>query len=93
MGGVVGEVKKHRKAQKRSSSNKGNVKPAKEVGAMTTTVSLRESEEVFIKEMTSYIEVLKKQKKLSKTDAKIALIRTGVLTEDGKEKEKIVTWE
>lgn len=60
---------------------------------MTTTVSLRESEEVFIKEMTSYIEVLKKQKKLSKTDAKIALIRTGVLTEDGKEKEKIVTWE
>lgn len=93
MGGVVGEVKKHRKAQKRSSSNKGNVKPAKEVGVMTTTVSLRESEEVFIKEMTSYIEVLKKQKKLSKTDAKIALIRTGVLTEDGKEKEKIVTWE
>ena len=93
MGGVVGEVKKHRKAQKRRSSNKGNVKPAKEVGVMTTTVSLRESEEVFIKEMTSYIEVLKKQKKLSKTDAKIALIRTGVLTEDGKEKEKIVTWE
>ena len=93
MGGVVGEVKKHRKAQKRSSSNKGNVKPAKEVGVMTTTVSLRESEEVFIKEMTSYIEVLKKQKKLSKTDAKIALIRTGVLTEDGKEKEKIVIWE
>lgn len=86
-------MKKHRKAQKRSSSNKGNVKPAKEVGVMTTTVSLRESEEVFIKEMTSYIEVLKKQKKLSKTDAKIALIRTGVLTEDGKEKEKIVTWE
>lgn len=86
-------MKKRHKAQKKIFISKGNMKPAKEVGVMPTTVSLRESEEVFIKEMTSYIEVLKKQKKLSKTDAKIALIRTGVLTEDGKEKEKIVTWE
>ena len=73
------------------------MKPAKEVGVMPTTVSLRESEEVFIREMNSYIEVLKKQQQLSKAiarkNAKIALIRTGVLTEDGKEKEKIVTWE
>lgn len=64
---------------------------------MPTTVSLRESEEVFIREMNSYIEVLRKQQQLSKNtarkNARIALIRTGVLTEDGKEKEKIVTWE
>ena len=90
-------MKKRHKAQKKIFISKGNMKPAKEVGVMPTTVSLRESEEVFIREMNSHIEVLKKQQQLSKAiarkNAKIALIRTGVLTEDGKEKEKIVTWE
>ena len=76
-------MKKRHKAQKKIFISKGNMKPAKEVGVMTTTVSLRESEEVFIREMNSYIEVLKKQQQLSKAiarkNAKIALIRTGVL--------------
>lgn len=90
-------MKKRHKTRRTNFRSKGNVKPAKEVGVMQTTVSLRESEEVFIREMNSYIEVLKKQQLLSKKtarkNARIALIRTGVLTEDGKEKEKIVTWE
>lgn len=64
---------------------------------MSTTVSLRESEETFIREMRSYVVTLKQQQKesryLARKEAKSALIRTGVLTEEGKEKEKIVTWE
>lgn len=64
---------------------------------MSTTVSLRESEETFIREMRSYVMTLKQQQKkseyLARKEAKSALIRTGVLTEEGKEKEKIVTWE
>lgn len=90
-------MKKHHKLQKSNCLKKKYAKPAKEVGIMSTTVSLRESEETFIREMRSYVVTLKQQQKesryLARKEAKSALIRTGVLTEEGKEKEKIVTWE
>lgn len=85
---------KHKQKKREKVSRK---KDAKEVAVVVTTVSLRESEEVFIREMIAYVEKLKLQQKNCKhearREAKVALIRTGVLTEDGKAKEKIVTWE
>lgn len=60
-------------------------------------VSLRENEKTFIREMNAYINELRRKQECSKKEAKrearTALIRTGVLTVEGKEKDKIVTWE
>ena len=90
-------MRKHRKLPKSNVLRKKDEKPAKEVGIMSTTVSLRESEEVFVREMSHYVTTLKLQQQKSRyraqEEAKSALIRTGVLTEEGEEKEKIVTWE
>lgn len=70
---------------------------AKEVVNMKPAVLLREDETVYIREMDLYIAKLRKQLDSSKIkareDARQALLRTGVITNDGKTKENIVSWE
>lgn len=64
---------------------------------MSTAVKLRAAEVEFIEEMDNYIVKLKKQQIESKesaySEAKKALLRTGVVTRGGKTKKKIVSWE
>lgn len=64
---------------------------------MKGAVKLRRNDEDVARLMELYIATLKKEAerdpKLARRRAKRALIRTGVLTPDGKPKKKIVSWE
>ncbi len=64
---------------------------------MNTAIKLQSAEVEFIKEMDNYIKKLKEQQTNSKEtaykEARDALFRTGVANENGKPKNKIVTWE
>ena len=72
-------------------------KPEKEVSAMITAVKLQEEENALTLKLAAYLERLKEQERESREqailDAKAALKRTGVTDNNGKTKEKIVTWE
>ncbi len=69
----------------------------KEVDAMLTTAKSLIQEDFLVAEMKKYIQELiahgEEMPGQAKTEAIEALRRTGVLTEDGEEKEKIVSWE
>lgn len=69
----------------------------KEVDAMLTAAKYLIQEDSLSAEMKKYIQELvvqgEKMPRQAKIEAIEALRRTGVLTEDGKEKEKIVSWE
>lgn len=71
----------------------------KEVAAMVTTAAkLRRTPEMdsqkFLQAMDAYINQLKKMpKEQAKKESLAALKRTGVLTENGETKKKIVSWE
>lgn len=59
-----------------------------------TAMRLQADERDFIHGMTAYIKKLKAlAPEEAQKDAKEALIRTGVLTKDGKIKKSIVSWE
>ncbi len=64
---------------------------------MAAAVRIRQDEFEMSRKMQEYAEQLKKQSKenpaKAKADAKIALVRTGVLTKNGNAKRKIVSWE
>jgi len=64
---------------------------------MYATSVLREDEKTFMEAISLYIEELQKQiehdPKAAKREAREALIRTGVLTSKGKNKDVIVSWE
>ena len=61
------------------------------------STSQKQYEERYLKDMKDYVNALKKRMKDSdnKTyeEAKDALIRTGVMTKNGRPKKKIVNWE
>lgn len=69
----------------------------KEVDIMSTAVKLREDELIFANELRDYVLSLKEEYKTSpdkaRDAAREALIRTGVMSEDGVAKKKIVSWE
>lgn len=69
----------------------------KEVDAMLTSAKSLIQEDFLVVEMKKYIQELmaqgEKRPGQAKKEAIEALRRTGVLTEDGEEKEKIVSWE
>ena len=64
---------------------------------MSTAVKLREDEFVFAYELRDYVLSLKEEYENSpekaRDAARKALIRTGVMSEEGTTKEKIVSWE
>lgn len=64
---------------------------------MKLAAELRRNDEKYIREMQQYVERLKAQGGEDRTtaskDARNALVRTGVLTQNGRAKKKIVTWE
>ena len=70
---------------------------SKEVDIMSTAVRYIEDDMTFARGMSEYIAELKKQQKSSpeksQKDARDALRRTGVTTEKGVTKDKIVSWE
>lgn len=76
---------------------KQDVKPMEKIDIVSTAVKLREDELVFANELRDYVLSLKEEYKDSpdkaRDAAKEALIRTGVMSEDGVAKEKIVSWE
>ena len=83
------ENEEKRERQKQQENETGQ-----EVNAMTTAVKLQQSDKEYIEGMKRYLEELKQQPpEQAKDEAKKALIRTGVLTRNGKPKKTIVSWE
>lgn len=81
-----------KKEEKKEQQKQRRQRERKEIDNMTATI--RQNDLEIIEGMKKYIEYLKKlPKEEAKIKAKEALIRTGVLTEDGEEKESIVSWE
>lgn len=72
-------------------------KLSREVDTMSTAVKFREDELVFANGLRDYVLSLKENYEKSPDEARNAareaLIRTGVMSEDGETKEKIVSWE
>lgn len=68
-----------------------------EVDIMPTALKIIEDEKAFSRGMEEYLKKLQKQAEKSKTQAKKdaikALKKTGVIDENGKAKERIVSWE
>lgn len=64
---------------------------------MNTAAKLRDDEYAFATEFEAYIESLIRKRDQSReefaNESRTALVRTGVLNDDGKAKDKIVTWE
>lgn len=66
----------------------------KETSAMSTAVLLQEKQRKYLEEMDSFIAQLQKDaSQEAKEEAVLALKRTGVITKNGKQKKKIVSWE
>lgn len=61
---------------------------------MDTIAKLQIDDQAFIKGMAEYLQKLKAlPQEMARQEAREALIRTGVLTKDGKSKKSIVSWE
>ena len=71
-----------------------NEERKKEAMFMSTAVLLKETKDKYLQEMDKYIMHLQAQPlDVAKQEAIRALKRTGVMTSNGKQKKKIVSWE
>lgn len=68
-----------------------------EVDIMSTAMKIRRDEFEYATQMRGYVDNLRKQvaqnPAQAKKDARSALVRTGVLSSNGRIKKKIVSWE
>lgn len=68
-----------------------------EVDIMSTAMKIRRDEFEYAAQMRGYVDRLRKQvaqnPTQAKKDARSALVRTGVLSSNGRSKKKIVSWE
>ena len=70
------------------------MKNTKEVSPMVVATSLRKPQDDLLRAMDEFIESLRSQPEdQAREQAILALARTGVITESGDSKEKIVSWE
>lgn len=80
---------------KRSNNGKkGCTNDTKDGMTVKTAIALQKDDAKFLEEMDRYIEQLKSRPpQVAKKEAREALYRTGVIDQNGKLKENIVSWE